>query len=178
MRTFPARTSSRPAAAGGFTLIELLLVMALMAVVLVIALPAFQSLLQSTLQQEVNHTTGVIRLLRNEAVLSNTRYRLMLNVKGSRYSIERQNELGTYDPVQEPRELAPHRFPSGMVVQDLVLLGHTYDTHEADPVPIVIDASGYVDPFLLHFRLDDKDYTLRISGFTGRVELLDGHVDH
>jgi prepilin-type N-terminal cleavage/methylation domain-containing protein len=177
MRTSPARTSSPRAPAAAFTLIELLLVLALMSVVLLIGLPAFQSLLQSSLQQEVNHLTGVIRLLRNEAVLTNTRYRIMLNLKDGRYSVERQNDAGTYDVVKDPRELAPHSFPSAMTVQDLVLLGRTYKTDEPDPLPIIVDSSGYVDPFLLHFSLDDKSYTLRVAGFTGRVELVDGHVD-
>ena len=177
MRTFPARTSSPPPGAAAFTLVELLLVLALLSVVMLIGLPAFQSLLQSTLQREVNHATGVIRLLRNEAVLTNTRYRLMLNLKENRYFVERQDDLGRFATVEDLRELRPHKFPRELQVQDLVLLGRTFHTDEAEPVPILVDASGYVDPFLLHFTHDGSDYTLRGSGFTGRLELLTGHVD-
>jgi general secretion pathway protein H len=177
MRTSPARTSSA-AGPAGFTLIELLLVLALMSVILLIGLPAFQSLLQSSLQQEVNHLTGMIRLLRNEAVLSNTRYRIELLLKESRYWVERQDDTGNYEQVTDPRELAPHRLPAALQVQDLELLGRVYRANEPDPVPVIVDASGYVDPFLLHFADGDKNYTLRVSGFTGRVELLEGHVEH
>lgn len=178
MRISPARISSARQRPAGFTLIELMLVLVLTAIVLLVAMPAFQSLLEGTLEREVNRLTGVIRMLRNEAVLSNTRYRIMLDVKQNRYSVEKQNEFGTFDELSEPRELAPHHFPSGMKLQDLVLLGHTYDTDQADPVPIVVDASGYVDPFLLHFTDDSKPYTLRVTGFTGHIELVKGHVEH
>jgi type II secretory pathway pseudopilin PulG len=156
---------------------ELMLVLALLAVLMLIALPAFQSLLQSSLQQEVNHLSGVIRLLRNEAVLTNTRYRLLLDLKRSGYSVERQDEFGSYEPVHQPRELAPHAFPPAVELEDLVLLGRTYEPDEPEPLPIVVDASGYVDPFLLRFTVADEPYTLRVSGFTGRVELVTGHVE-
>jgi len=194
MPTSPARTSSaaRPPLAlrrggagaeararhpAGFTLMELMLVLALLGMVMLIALPAFQSLLQSSLQQEVNHISGVIRLLRNEAVLTNTRYRLMMDLKRSRYSVERQDEYGSYQPVSDPRELAPHGFPRQLELEDLVLLGRTYEPDEPDPLPIVVDASGYVDPFLLRFTVADEPYTLRVSGFAGQVELVPGHVE-
>ena len=156
---------------------ELLLVLALLSVVMLIALPAFQNLLQSSLQQEINRISGVIRLMRNEAVLTNTRYRLMIALKENRYSVERQDRTGLYVKLDDPRQLAPHRFPSGMQVQHLLLLGHVYDTDENDPVPILVDSSGYVDPFLLQFTLGGADYTLRVTGFTGRVQLVTGYVE-
>jgi type II secretory pathway pseudopilin PulG len=157
---------------------ELLLVLALLSVMMLIALPAFQNLLQSSLQQEINRISGVIRLLRNEAVLTNTRYRLMLQLKENRYFVERQDDTGLYVKVDDPRVLAPHRLPGSLQVQHLLLLGHVYDTDEAEPVPILVDSSGYIDPFLLQFTQDGADYTLRVSGFTGRVELVTGYVQH
>ena len=164
----------RPAA---FTLVELLLVLALVSMILLIGLPAFQNMLQNPLQQEVNHTTGLIRLLRNEAVLTNTRYQLMVDLKQNRFFVQRQDDLGSFETVQDPREMRPHRLPRGMELQDLVLLGRTFRNDEPDPIPIVVDASGYVDPYMLHFSYGGEDYTLRGSGFTGKLELVKGHVD-
>ena len=156
---------------------ELMLVLALLGVVMLIALPAFQNLLQGALQLEVNRITGVIRLLRNEAVLTNTRYRLMLSLKDNRYFVERQDELGSYETVQDPQELRPYSFPSGWQTQKLLLLGRIFRNDEPEPVPVLVDSSGYVDPFLLHFTQGGEDYSLRVSGFTGRVELVNGYVD-
>ena len=156
---------------------ELMLVLALLGVVMLIALPAFQNLLQSTLQQEVNRITGVIRLMRNEAVLTNTRYRLMLSLKDNRYFVERQDDLGSYETVKDPKVLSPHRFPADWQSEELLLLGRIFRNDEPDPVPVVVDSSGYVDPFLLHFTQAGENYSLRVSGFTGRVELVNGYVD-
>lgn len=159
-----------------------MLVLGLLVVLMALAMPTFQNLLQSTLQQEVNRLTGVVRLLRNEAVLTNTRYRLMLDLEEGRYSVERQDELGSFVPVSDPRVLSPHAFPRQFVLQDVLLLGKLYRPEESglsepEPLPVVVDASGYVDPFLLHFTHDEEAYTIRVSGFTGRVELLTGRVE-
>jgi type II secretory pathway pseudopilin PulG len=156
---------------------ELLLVLALTSIIMLIALPAFQNLLQSTLQQEVNRLSGVIRLLRNEAVLTTTRYRLMLFLKENRYYVERQDEQGTYATVTDTPVLAPHRWPSNLEMQELLLLGKVYHTDEQQATPVLVDESGYVDPFILHFSSGGDDYSLRVSGFTGHVELVNGHVE-
>jgi type II secretory pathway pseudopilin PulG len=157
--------------------VELLIVLALLAVLLFLAVPTFQNLLQSTLQQEVNRLSGVLRLMRNEAVLTRTRYRLALHLKEGRYEVERQDEYGAYEVAADPRVLRPHAFPERLRVRALLLLGRVYRPDEPEPVAIVVDASGYVDPFLLHLTHGDDDYTLRVSGFTGRVELLEGHAE-
>jgi len=177
MQTFPARTSRRGSGAAGFTLIELLLVLGLLSVMMLIALPAFQNLLQSSLQQEVNRFSGVLRLMRNEAVLTNTRYRLMIGLKENRYSVERQDDTGVYVKIDDPKQLAPHRFQPSLQMQHLLLLGHVYNTDEPEPVPVLVDSSGYVDPFLLQFTQNGSDYTLRVTGFTGRVSLVTGYAE-
>lgn len=156
---------------------ELMLVLGLLVVVMFLAVPTFQNLLQGSLAEEVNRFAGVIRLLRNEAVLTNTRHRLLLDLEQGRYAVERQDVLGSYEPVGEPRVLSPHDFPPELVVTELELLGRVYRPDEPEPLPVVVDASGYVDPFLLRFTHEDGEYTLRVSGFTGDVELLEGYVE-
>ena len=178
MRTSPPSNSEAPRPRPpGFTLVELMLVLGLLMVVMFLAVPTFQGLLQGSLQEEVNRLSGVIRLLRNEAVLTNTRYRLLLDLEQGRYAVERQDVLGGYETVREPRVLSPHDFPPELAVAELELLGRVYRPDEPEPLPVVVDASGYVDPFLLRFTHEDEEYTLRVSGFTGNVELLEGYVD-
>lgn len=176
MRISPARTSRARGRGRGFTLVELLLVLSLMAVIMLFALPSFQNLLQGTLQQEAGRLAGVIRLLRNEAVLTHTTYRLMLDLKGGRYFVQQQDAEGSYHEIADPRVLAAHTLPRDLRLVDLTLLGRTYRTDETEPLPVLVDPSGYLDPFLLRFTHGDEDYTLRVAGFTGRVELVPGHV--
>ena len=176
MRISPARTCRATGRGSGFTLVELMLVLALMAVIVFLALPSFQNLLQGTLQQEAGRLAGVIRLLRNEAVLTHTNYRLMLDLKRGRYFVQQQDPEGAYHEISDPRVLAGHTLPGDLQLVNLTLLGRTYRTDEIEPLPVVVDPSGYLDPFLLRLTHADEDYTLRVAGFTGRVELVPGHV--
>ncbi len=154
-----------------------MLVLGLLAVIMFLAVPGFQNLLQGTLQQEVNRLSGVIRLLRNEAVLTNTRYRLMFDLKAGRYFVEQQDEYGAFVRREDPAALRGHAFPEDLALQDVVLFGRIEDEDRAEPLPIVVDGSGYVDPFLLRFTHGGSDYTLRVAGFTGRVTLEEGHAE-
>jgi len=154
-----------------------MLVVVLMGVIMLLAVPTFQSLLQTPLQQEVGRLAGVIRLLRNEAVLTRSTYRLMLDLKRARYFVQRQDLEGNYTEVSDPKVLAPHDLPRSLELDDLSLLGRVYKTDEPEPLPVLVDASGYMDPFLLRLTYGDEAYTLRVAGFTGRVELVAGHVD-
>ncbi len=154
-----------------------MLVVGLLAIVMLLALPAFQNLLQGTVQREVNRLAGVIRLLRNEAVLTNSRFRLVLELSEGGYRVEERDAFGDYALREHPDELRPHRFAPGLEVQDVLLLGRVLRADREDTVPIVVDASGYVDPFVLHFTEDGEPYTLRVEGFTGRVSLERGHAE-
>ena len=177
MRTFPARICRRGRPAGGFTLLELLFVLSLMGLLMFLAVPTFENLLQDNLEQEVNRLSGVIRLLRNEAVLTNTRFRLMVDLDKGGYHVEEQDQYGAFVIRQQPRALVPHAFPESIEIQDIMIFGEVSRKEPEQIVPILIDPSGYVDPFFLHFKNGDQEYTLRVSGFTGKVELLEGYLD-
>ncbi|MFB3079097.1 MAG: type II secretion system protein, partial [Lysobacterales bacterium] len=62
MRTSPARSCNRQCSPPGFTLVELMVVMGLLALVMLLALPALQNLLEGSLQREVRRLSGVVRL--------------------------------------------------------------------------------------------------------------------
>ena len=152
-------------------------VLGLLALVMFLALPALQNLLEGSLQREVRRLSGVVRLLRNEAVLTNSRFRLMFDLDKGEYRVEQRDEFGDYEQRDDPKELRPHAFPSSFDIKDLVLFGEVSRAEPETVVPIIIDSSGYVDPFLLHFSDGAAEYTLRVTGFTGRIDLVEGYVD-
>ncbi len=154
-----------------------MVVLGLLALVMLLALPALQNLLEGSLQREVRRISSVVRLLRNEAVLTNSRFRLMFDLDDGAYHVEQRNESGAYEQRTDPKELRPHAFPSSFEIKDLVLFGEVSRQEREKVVPIIVDSSGYVDPFLLHFSDGDAEYTLRVTGFTGRIELVEGYVD-
>ena len=88
----PTTTSSTNRRARGFTLVEILLVLAIIGMVMALGLPA----IQRVTYQRVNSTTrkfvGLIRTIRNDAVLLNNIYRLVIDLDRKLYWVESQRE--------------------------------------------------------------------------------------
>ncbi|MBI4084183.1 MAG: hypothetical protein HY423_16380 [Candidatus Lambdaproteobacteria bacterium] len=150
--------------------------LAVLALAMFLAIPAFQNVVQRDRDSEAQRLRGVLRLLRNEAILTRTRYQLVLDLKAGRYHIERQTLDQQPQRVTEPRLLGEHRFPAGWSLKRVLVYGSTNEPLVERPVPIVIDASGFIDPFLLHFDERGEPWTLREVGWVGRIELVPGHV--
>ncbi len=159
-----------------FSLLEMLLVLGLLAVLMFITLPALQNLLQGQLTREVNRLTSVIRVLRNEAILTRNTFRLVFDFQANAYSVEQATPSGEFGQRRDPSILAPHRLPTDFKLQDVMLFGDLEHPLSEKPVPVVLDASGFMDPFLLHFVAGGAPYTIRVSGFTAELHLLPGYV--
>ncbi|MCH7479310.1 MAG: prepilin-type N-terminal cleavage/methylation domain-containing protein [SAR324 cluster bacterium] len=177
MPTFPRKTCNRPRARGGFTLIELMLVLVLLSLTLFLAVPAFQNLTQGSLQREVRRLTGVVRLIRNEAILTRRPFRLMFDLKARRYYVEELSREGKFVLREQPKELAAHTFPPSFVLRDIVVFGDKIGQQRDRAVAVRVDISGLVDPFLLHFSEDGEEWTLKVLGLTGKMELEKGYVE-
>jgi prepilin-type N-terminal cleavage/methylation domain-containing protein len=172
----PAGTSRGAGRPGGFTLLEVTVTLAVLALAAFLVMPAFQNLVQRDRASEAQRLRGVLRLLRNEAILTRTRYQVVIDLKGGRYHIERQTLDDKPQVVTEPRLLGEHRFPAGWTLKRMLIYGSTNEPLVERPVPIVIDASGFIDPFLLQFEESGEPWTLREVGWVGRIELVPGHV--
>lgn len=154
-----------------------MLVLALLGMMMMLAVPALQSLLQNSLDKEVNRLSGVLRMVRNEAVLTRKSFRLLFDLKERRYSVEEKTAFGDFVPRQDPKVLRPHRFPDSFVLTDMVVLGSRFERLRDTPVPVAVNTSGFVQPFLLHFTQDGEPWTLRVKGFTAKISLEAGNVD-
>jgi len=176
MRISPARTYRRTGVWRGFTLIELLIVMLLLGVTTFMVMPAFQNLLEGRLAREANRMAGVIRMMRNEAILEGLTFRLMLDMSTATYWVEQRDAKGGFGRRQDVSLLKEHQFPSSVVMERLFMFGEEILPRKGHPVPIVVDSSGFVDPFLLHLLDGDVPHTFRVTGFTGKVSMVEGHV--
>lgn len=161
---------------GGFTLVELLVVLALLSLFTFLAVPAFQSLLEGAAQRESTRLTGVIRLLRNEAVLTRRPYRLVVDLKEGEYFVEERDRSGRYNERSDPRLLARYRLPPSMKIKDMIVAGNSRYPLTERQVPLAIDPSGFMDAFSLHFSVGDSEYTLTVSAFTAETSLVSGYV--
>lgn len=177
-RIYPARSYSSGRGSGGFTFIELMVVMALLSLILLLAVPAFQGLMRGTKEKELGRLTGVMRSLRTEAILARKTFRLMFDIKQGLYSVEERDSFGEYRERNQPEILASHEFPPSMVMVELLIFGNRYDRLREDPIPIRIDSSGFVDPFVIHFNIDGKPWSLKSSGLSGKLALKEGYVEN
>src|SRR5690242_20618921 len=90
----------------------------------------------------------------------------------SQYWAEEWTLEGRYVERTTPAILAKHRFPTAMKIQDLILNGNTRYPLIDRRVDLVLDVSGFMDPFALRFAVDDVNYTLEFAGFTSDVNLV------
>ena len=174
---YPAKSFSRRRRSNqGFTLIELMVILVLLVVLMFVALPAFQNMIQGRVEEEVKHLSGVIRLLRNEAVLGRKSFRIVFKVEQSLYTVEEKGEDGNYLELDHPAVLKPHRLPDSFVIDRIFMYGKDVSRDRKVPVPVGLDSSGFIDPFLLQFTEGDTAHTLRVTGFMGKADLVEGHV--
>ncbi|MBY0369849.1 type II secretion system GspH family protein [bacterium] len=97
MTTSPKSNRSR----SGFTLIEIMIVLAIIGTVLALGLPAIQRVTYQRINSTTRKYVGLIRTVRNDAVLMNNIYRLVIDFDEHTYYIESQREaklLGAPDP--------------------------------------------------------------------------------
>ena len=172
MQTSPAKISEPHSPPRGVILVELVVVIALIGVLLLVTVPNFQRMLQTSLEAETGRLAGMIRALRNEAVLSGARFRLMVDLREQSYFVEMMGQTGEF--IRSDQEyLRLHNLPESMELRALELMGETIrPERDLKPVPIFIDTSGAIDPFTLYFKYQGADYAFRVRGFTGKVELV------
>ena len=172
MRTSLPTSSERR----GFTLVELMVVMAIVVMLTAVVLPAFRAMFQSERERELNRIAATLRSLCTEAVLERTPFRLEIDLTEQRYTPQRRNVDGKFAPIPDSRNLGQHAFPEGIRMVDLLPYGATGGPVTARPVTIGIDASGFVDPFLLHLREGTEEWTLRVE-FTCHPQIVAGYSD-
>ena len=84
-RRWRRRRAGAPLGNSGFTLLEIALVLLIMAVVLALALPRLRDPGRAELEAQSHHLVLTFRLLRSEAALNGTAYRLNYDLDQQRY---------------------------------------------------------------------------------------------
>ncbi len=180
MRISPARIYRRlpcrnPARLAAITLIELLLVIALFTLTVSLVAPSFYGMLEGEREREMKRMVRVMRVARNEAVLTGHRHRIWFDLREHLYEFEKEVD-GVFEPYQRPRMMRPHRLPESLRMVDLMVLGEGSERIRDTRVSILIDNSGFMDPFMLHVRYGKEIFTMRANGLSGIFEVLPGDV--
>lgn len=182
----------------GFTLIEILLVLGIIAMVTSIGIPAVGRLTYQRVAGTTRRFVGVLRSVRNDAILLNRIYRLAINFEEQTWWVEKQDqlELLTSDSqagegTQDPKKPAP---PSGFSVAD------KYGKKARElPGGVVFDGvlterdgllrqgiayvhffpSGYAEQTLVYLNkagVESGGYSLYIRPANGKIEVFNRRV--
>lgn len=178
----------------GFTLLEILLVLAIIAMVMALGLPAIQRVTYQRINSTTRKFVGLIRTVRNDAVLLNSMYRLVIDLDHKQYWIENQREAKLLDDTvpdkkKKPKKgeeappsnfnLAPKYSKEPMPMPDGVVFDGVFKEREGlvkeGRVYIHFFANGFNEPAILYLKRDGNkniSYSLVIRSTSGKVDIL------
>lgn len=99
-------SAARRSRARGFTLIEILIVLAIIGMVMGLGLPAISRVTYQRLNSTTRQFAGLVKTLRNDAILLNSVHRLAFDFDEGQYWVEQQQQAGALldDPLSPPPE--------------------------------------------------------------------------
>jgi type II secretion system protein H len=160
----------------GFTLIELALVLVIMTVVFAMVVPRLRDTGRAELDAQSHHLVLTFRLLRSQAVLSGSAYRLNYDITQQRYwvtpgdaSVDLEQFARDVGSLARGRTLQP---PVG--IMDVVLPTLAGKVSQG-LIYTVFYPDGSVDPTVIHLANGRDVYTLWLNPMNGRLNLEPGY---
>ena len=158
----------------GYTLIELTVVIILIGLMMTMALPRLRyPMMTDNLKGATRKMIGTIRTIRDNALREQSTYYLKFDLGSNRYWIDSPSMT------QEERSVAREEassLPAGVSIIDIWL---KWDGKKVfGETEIRFNEKGYIRPSVIHIGAQDgRRFTLVVSPFLGRVEVLEDYVD-
>lgn len=179
----------------GFTLIEILLVLGIIGLIMSIGLPAIQTVTTQRINSTTRRLTGMVKTVRNDAILLNLVHRLVINLDDQQYWIEQQKTPGLLsDPtIEQENDDVPQRSP--FVYADKynekpvdVPAGVRFDAVMTEQFGLLKEGTvyihffpnGFVEQSILYLARassDDIYYSLVIRPTAGKVDIEAGAAE-
>ena len=159
----------------GFTFLEILVVLTLALLILGSVIPQFLAFFSKPIEKEFKHINAVLKTLRNDAVLKNTSYCLLFDLKLQQMMSSEELESGecSKEYFEKPNSLKPHKFSEDLVLGEAQLAGSSNLVSEStrEFLEVHINSSGFVSPFMLLFFLPDvsSSWIIESDGIMGKL---------
>ena len=159
----------------GFTFLEILVVLTLALLILGTVLPQFFALFSKPIEKEFKQINAVLKTLRNDAVLKNTSYCLIFNLKLQQMMSSEKFKSGecSKDFFEKPNSLEPHQFSENIILREAQLANSSnlFSGANNEFLEVHINSSGFVSPFMLLFSLPDvsSSWIIESKGIMGEL---------
>ena len=159
----------------GFTFLEILVVLTLALLILGTVLPHFFAFFSKPIKKEFKHINAVLKTLRNDAVLKNTSYCLLFDLKLQQMMSSEELESGecSIDFFEKPNSLDTHQFSENLILREAQLAGSSnfFPSSTNQFLEVHINSSGFVSPFMLLFFLADgsSSWIIESKGIMGEL---------
>jgi prepilin-type N-terminal cleavage/methylation domain-containing protein len=161
---------------GGFTLLEITLVLVIMSVVFALVIPRLRDPGRAELEAQSHHLVLTFRLLRSEAVLNGSAYRLNYDLDQQRYWVTPGD--ASVDLAQFARDIGTlargTRLERPVAILDVVLPTLAGKVAQGQ-IYTVFYPDGSVDPTVIHLANGRDAYTLWLNPMTGRLSMDSGY---
>lgn len=192
-KTIFSRTNRRRSTSG-FTLVEILIVIAIIAFILSLGLPAIERVTSYKLNSTTRRFVGLLKTVRNDSILLSTIHRLAVNLEDNTYWVEAQKKkaLLLTAPDEESEKAAATNFapaekfssdpiplPDGLVFDGV--FKETEGLRRTGLAYIHFFPNGYAEPsilFLNRASRADNAYALEIVPPLGKVEIFREDVEN
>ena len=158
----------------GYTFIELTVVVVLIGLMLAVTVPRFRyALLTDDLKTAARKLVGIIKAVRSEAIREQQSLILQFDLESNRFWLESEGMNEEERLVSQEKAFA---LPDGVRFRDVWLKGE--GKKMGGETAIRFHKKGYVQPAVIHLSSEDgRDFTLVLSPFLGRVQILEKYVD-
>lgn len=184
----------------GFTLIEILLVLAIIAMMMAIGLPAIQSVTSQRINSTTRKFTGMVRSVRNDAILLNLIHRLAINFDDQTWWIENQKKFSLLEDPEDKEKKnkkkgaaeegdsnftytakytkEPLKMPAGVVFSGVRTERDGFVNKGI--VYVHFYPNGFSDQAILQLNKEGSEmvfYSMILRPTSGRVELVNGKAE-
>ncbi len=148
-----------------------------MTVVMALTIPRLRDPGQTELQAHARRLVMTFRLLRSEAVLNGSAYRLNYDLSQQRYWVTAEDAADLADFIRDIGALARGtKFNEPVAIADVVLPTLAGKVNQG-LIYTVFYPDGSVDPTVIHLTTGRDAYTLWLNPMTGRLNMDPGYRD-